>query len=293
MTHAEIIAEIGINHNGDIEIAKKLVNIAALAGATSVKFQKRNPDICVPEEQKMVLRQTAWGEMTYIEYKHRMEFQKPEYDILNDHCREQGIDWFFSVWDEDSVAFANDYPETKSIKIPSALLTDHYLIRLSAETGKRMILSTGMSTFEEISAAVRVLEKFKPRNAPKPTIMHCNSSYPAQVDELNLSCIRTLKQAFPDYDIGYSGHEYGLMPSIMAVSLGAVSIERHITLNRAMVGTDHLASVEPIGLMKLCAQIRSLEKAIGDGRKLVYESEQPSLKKMRLYRDENGAVVGT
>jgi len=270
-----IIGEIGINHNGDIDIAKKLIDIASAAGCDAVKFQKRNPDVCVPEHQKSVMRDTPWGTMTYIDYKHRIEFGKEEYDEIDKHCKDRDILWSASPWDLDSLQFLDQYA-LPFIKLPSAMLTNDDLLLASCKTGKKVILSTGMSTVDEIDHAVDLLKK----NSKDFAILHCVSSYPAPMDELNLSCIKTLKDRY-DCEVGYSGHEFRLNPSVAAIYLGATIIERHITLNRNMWGTDQMCSVEPQGLIKLVIGIRDLEKCFGNGSISVSESEKQIRKKLR------------
>ena len=254
-----IIAEIGINHNGDLNIAKQLIDIAKVAGCDSVKFQKRNPDVCVPEHQKSVMRDTPWGRMSYLEYKYRVEFGKREYDEIDRYCRECGIEWSASPWDIDSLHFLLNY-ELPYIKIPSALLTDDKLLKASASTGKKIILSTGMSSMEEVERAVEIVKD------SDYSLLHCNSTYPAPIDELNLNCIKTLKEKF-NCEVGYSGHEYGLSTTISSICLGASILERHITLDRSMWGTDQMCSVESHGLIKLVKGVRELERSLGDGVK--------------------------
>ena len=271
-----IIAEIGINHNGSIETALKLIDLAALAGCDSVKFQKRNPDVCVPEHQKNKIRSTPWGDMTYIEYKYRMEFGKEEYDIIDAYCKTRKIGWSASPWDLDSLSFLNNY-NIPYIKIASAMLTDENLVRACARTGKKIIMSTGMSTIEEIDLAITWLQT---EGCSDYALLHCNSSYPAKLEELNLSCIKTLKNRYK-CEVGYSGHEFRLGTSVASVYLGATIVERHITLDRTMWGSDHLSSVEPQGLIKLVKGIRELELAFGDGEKRVYDSEKPFREKLR------------
>ena len=281
----KIIAEIGINHNGDLDIVKKLIDTAEFAGCDVVKFQKRNPDICVPEHQKEVMRDTPWGRMTYLEYKYRIEFGKKEYDYIDKYCREKSISWTASVWDLDSVNFMSSY-DVPFIKIPSAMLTDDELLLATKNTGKKIILSTGMSTIDEIDHAVKILElggstdfSIKENNK-NYALLHCNSTYPAPIDELNLSCITTLKDRY-GCEVGYSGHENGLIPSIAALCFGATIIERHITLDKTMWGTDQMASVEPHGLIKLVRGIRELQSAIGDGNKIVTDGEKSIRDKLR------------
>ncbi len=276
-TNIYIIAEIGINHNGNIEIAKKLIDIAKVAGCDVVKFQKRNPDICVPEHQKSVMRDTPWGRMSYLDYKYKVEFEKDEYDEINTYCKDKKIDWTASPWDLDSLNFLNQY-DVPFIKIPSALLTDLKLIKESAKTGKKVIISTGMSTMDEIDNAVNAIKESNPHSTY--AILHCNSTYPAPNDELNLKCIQTLKERYK-CEVGYSGHEFGLTTTIASVCLGATIIERHITLDRTMWGTDQMCSVEPQGLIKLVRGVRELNNALGDGIKVVTETEKPIRDKLR------------
>lgn len=273
MKRTYVIAEIGINHNGDIEKAKKLIDIAAVSGCDAVKFQKRNPNVCVPEHQKSVMRDTPWGQMTYLDYKYKVEFEKEEYDEINRYCKEKEIEWSASPWDLDSLAFIMKY-NIPWIKIPSAMITNKELMKATAATGKKVIFSTGMSTYKEIDKAIEWLEN------SEIVMLHCNSSYPAALEDLNLSCIKTLKKRY-GCEVGYSGHEFRLGTSVSAVYLGASYIERHITLDRTMWGSDHMASVEPQGLIKLVKGIRELEIAYGDGVKKVTLSELPIRKKLR------------
>tara|TARA_X000001036_G_scaffold272446_1_gene252992 strand:+ start:43 stop:882 length:840 start_codon:yes stop_codon:yes gene_type:complete len=272
-----IIAEIGINHNGDLSIAKKLIDIAKVAGCDVVKFQKRNPDICVPEHQKTIMRDTPWGRMTYLDYKYKVEFNQREYDEIDVYCKEKDIKWSASPWDLDSLDFLNQY-DIPFIKIPSALLTDLELIRESTKTGKKIIISTGMSTVEEIDAAVNAIKEIN--DSAEYAVLHCNSTYPAPNDELNLKCIETLKNKY-QCEVGYSGHEFGLTTTIASVCLGATIIERHITLDRTMWGTDQMCSVEPQGLIKLVRGIKELNNALGDGIKVVTATEKPIREKLR------------
>jgi len=286
-----IIAEIGINHNGDLNIAKKLIDIAVMSGCDAVKFQKRNPDVCVPDHQKDIIRDTPWGKMSYLEYKHKIEFGKEEYDKINSYCKERGIVWSASPWDLDSLEFLSQY-NVPFIKIPSAMITNEDLMFAAKRTGKKVIISTGMSTFSEIERAISVLKL--PGNTAKTlrpfhlnekadnnfAVLHCNSTYPAPLNELNLSAIKTLKDRFK-CEVGYSGHEFRLGTSVAAVYLGATIIERHITLDRTMWGTDQLSSVEPQGLIKLVKGIRELEESFGDGKIKITESEKIVRKKLR------------
>jgi len=270
-----IIAEIGINHNGSVQVARELIDAAVDAGVDAVKFQKRTPEICVPDHQKDQMRDTPWGYISYLDYRYKVEFGQAEYEEIDDYCHARGIDWLASSWDIPSLAFIDAF-NPPAHKIPSALLTDHKLLRAIRETGKPVVLSTGMSTMDEIQEAVDVLDK------NNLVICHTTSSYPCPPEELNLKMIQTLKDRF-DCPIGYSGHEVGLVTSALAVGMGACLLERHVTLDRAMWGSDQAASVEPQGVRTLVKYIRVTEKALGDGEKKVYESEQSSLDKLRRY----------
>lgn len=279
MQKTYIIAEIGINHNGDLGIAKKLIDVASLSGCDAVKFQKRNPDVCVPEHQKHMMRETPWGTMTYLDYKHKVEFGKKEYDEIDRYCKEKQIGWSASPWDMDSLEFLSSY-DLPFIKIPSAMLTNEKLVRAaarwSAAQNKELIVSTGMSTAEEVDEVVKWMQQEKTKFA----LLHCNSSYPAPINELNLSCVRTLKDKY-GCKVGYSGHEFRLGTSVATVMLGAEIIERHITLDRTMWGTDQLSSVEPQGLIKLVRGVRELEHALGNGKIGITDTEIPFRKKLR------------
>jgi N-acetylneuraminate synthase len=268
-----IVAEIGINHNGDVDLAKKMIDAAVHAGVDAVKFQKRTPELCVPLDQRNHMRETPWGYITYLDYRNKVEFGKDEYTLIDQHCKRKGIPWFASVWDEPSVDFIQAY-DPMCYKVPSASLTDHELLRHLRTTGRPIILSTGMSTMEQIRSAVDVLGE------QDLLIAHATSTYPCDPNELNLRMIQTLRQNF-SCPIGYSGHEVGLIPSVVAVAMGACMVERHITLDRALWGNDQAASVEPVGFERLVKYIRVSEQALGDGVKQVYESELPSLRKLR------------
>jgi len=268
-----IVAEIGINHNGSLEIAKKMIDAAVHAGVDAVKFQKRTPEICTPPEQQKQMRETPWGYITYLDYRYKTEFGKAEFEEIDRYCRELKIEWFASVWDEPSVDFLMPF-KPKAIKIPSASVTDHALLRHARKTGVPLILSTGMSTIEQIRQAVSVIGK------ENLLLTHCTSTYPCEPGELNLRTIQTLKKEF-GCPIGYSGHEVGLVPPVVAISLGACLVERHLTLDRAMWGSDQAASVEPGGFSRLVTYIRVCEASLGDGVKRVYDSELASLKKLR------------
>ncbi|MBN2386545.1 MAG: N-acetylneuraminate synthase family protein [Anaerolineales bacterium] len=268
-----IIAEIGINHNGDLEIARAMIDAAVHAGVDAVKFQKRTPEVCTPPEQQKQMRETPWGYITYLDYRYKVEFGETEYKEIDRHCRQKGITWFASVWDEASVDFMEQF-DTLAYKIPSASLTDHDLLRHVRKTGRPMILSTGMSTMEQIQAAVEAV------GTENLVITHCTSTYPCEPEELNLRMIETLRREFP-CPVGYSGHEVGLVPSVVAVTLGACIVERHLTLDRAMWGSDQAASVEPNGFERLVKYLRVTEQSLGDGIKRVYQSELATLKKLR------------
>ena len=270
---AYVIAEIGLNHNGDVKLAKQLVDAAALAGCDAVKFQKRTPELCVPPEQRNIERETPWGVMTYMDYRYRVEFGEKEFAEIDRYCKDKEIAWFASCWDEPSIDFIDRF-NPPCYKVASASLTDDALLKHTAATGRPMIISTGMSTVEEIDAAVSLL------SPKKLLIAHATSTYPCQPDELNLRMIGTLKAKY-DCPIGYSGHEVGLQTTLAAVALGACFVERHITLDRAMWGSDQAASVEPAGFHRLVRDIRVIEKAMGDGVKRVYDSELPIRKKLR------------
>lgn len=268
-----IIAEIGINHNGSLEIAKKLIDTAASSNCDAVKFQKRTPDLCVPAQQQRVMKKTPWGIMTYLEYRYRVEFNEDEYWEIDRYCKEKGIQWFASCWDEPSVDFLEQFSPLCH-KVCSAALTNDNLLRRLNSTEHPIILSTGMSTMEEIRHAVSLLDQ------DRLLIAHCTSSYACQPEELNLNMIKTLRREFR-CPIGYSGHELGLVTTCAAVAIGASFVERHITLDRGMWGNDQSASLEPPDLRRLVMDIREIEKALGDGTKQVYESEQAALLKLR------------
>ncbi|HOI28710.1 MAG TPA: N-acetylneuraminate synthase family protein [Melioribacteraceae bacterium] len=278
-----VIAEIGINHNGSLSLAKKLIDGAVFAGCNAVKFQKRTPELCVPQDQWNVERETPWGRMTYLEYKHKIEFGFSEYEQIDHYCKEKGIDWFVSAWDEESIDFIDQFNPV-AYKIASATLTDYDLLNKIRNTGKPVILSTGMSTMEEIQEAVDLLD----RN--KLLIAQSTSCYPCSESQLNLKMICTFKNLYPGIPIGYSGHETGLAPTLGAVALGASFIERHITLDRAMWGTDQAASVEVHGMYKLVKNIRDIELSLGDGRKKVYDDEIKNMTKMRKNNSQQKLV---
>jgi len=277
---AYIIAEIGINHNGDLNVAKQMIDAAVHAGVDAVKFQKRTPDVATPPDQQTQMRETPWGYITYLDYRYKVEFSEEQYCEIDQHCKEKGITWLVSVWDQPSVDFMEKF-DTPAYKIPSASLTDHRVIQKARATGKPLILSTGMSTIEQIRQGVKIAGK------DNLVLMHCTSTYPCEPEELNLRMVEALRREFPTIPIGYSGHEVGLVPSSVAVALGACMVERHLTLDRAMWGSDQAASVEPGGFERLVKYIRVSEAALGDGVKKVYASELGSMKKLRRVNGED------
>jgi len=269
-----IIAEIGINHNGSLDIARNLIEGAAAAGCDAVKFQKRTPELCVPKDQWGIERDTPWGRMTYIDYRHKVELSLEDFSEVDRICRANNIAWFASCWDEESVDFIEQF-DPPLYKAPSASLTDYPLLEKKKATGKPLMISTGMSTMEEIEDSVHAIGR------GNLLIAHSTSTYPCPLPELNIRMIQTLKTMYPELPVGYSGHETGLAPTWAAVALGAVFVERHITLDRAMWGSDQAASVELGGLHRLVANIRDIEQSLGDGVKQVYESELGPRKKLR------------
>ncbi|MCZ6703764.1 MAG: N-acetylneuraminate synthase family protein [Ignavibacteria bacterium] len=269
-----VIAEIGINHNGSIDIAKQIIEGAKEVGCDAVKFQKRTPEICVPKDQWNIERDTPWGRMTYIDYRYKVEFGKDEYAEIDQYCKELGIIWFASCWDVESVEFIEEF-DPVIYKTPSASLTDIDLLLKHSKSNKPVMISTGMSTMEEIETAIDTI------GLNNLLIAHSTSSYPCKNEDLNLKMITTLREKYTDTPIGYSGHETGLSPSWAAVALGASFIERHITLDRAMWGTDQAASVEVDGFHRLVRNIRDIEIALGDGIKKVYDSELSARAKLR------------
>jgi N-acetylneuraminate synthase len=269
-----VIAEIGINHNGDIDNARRLIEGAAKAGCDAVKFQKRTPDLCVPPDQREIKRDTPWGIMTYIEYRHKVEFNKAQYAQIDRICKDLKIDWFASCWDEEAVDFMEQF-DPPCYKVASASLTDAALLKKKRSTKRPMIVSTGMSTMVEIEAAIELIRR------ENLLIAHSTSTYPCKTSELNLRMLHTLKTLYPNVPIGYSGHETGLAPTWAAVAMGACFVERHITLDRAMWGSDQAASVEISGLERLVSNIRDIESSLGDGIKKVYDSELGPKQKLR------------
>ena len=273
-----IIGEIGINHNGSLEIAKKLIDGAVFAGCDAVKFQKRTPELCVPKDQWNIERDTPWGRMTYIDYRHKVEFTAEEYHEIDKYCTDKGIHWFASPWDEGAVDFLQEFNPVV-YKMASASLTDNGLLEKVKATGKPIMLSSGMSSLEQVNKALELV------NGSDALLAQSTSTYPCKLEELNLRVITTYKERYPNVPIGYSGHETGLAPTFAAVALGATFIERHITLDRAMWGSDQAASVEIQGMFRMVANIRDIERSLGDGIKKVYESEFPSMQKLRRVKD--------
>ena len=268
-------AEIGINHNGDLEIAKKLIDVTVEAGCDAVKFQKRAIEKVYSKAVLDTPRESPWGKTTR-EQKLGLEFEKAEYDIIDQYCKEKNIEWYASSWDIDSQLFLQNY-NLKHNKVASAMLTNHKLLEIIAKERKPTFISTGMSTMDEIKDAVRIFEKYD----CKFSLQHSNSSYPMKEEEANLNCITTLQKEFR-CDVGYSGHETsGYLVCVSAVILGAKSIERHITLDRSMYGSDQAASLEPMGLKRVVNDIRRIEAILGDGEKRVWSSEIPVMKKLR------------
>jgi N-acetylneuraminate synthase len=270
-----LIAEIGINHNGDLEIAKKLIDATFACSWNCVKFQKRTPELCVPEHHKNIIKDTPWGKMTYLEYKRKMEFGKTEYDYIDKYCREKPIDWTASVWDIPSLEFIASY-DVPFIKIPSAKMTDKELIVQACKTNKPLAVSTGMSSLEEIDETVNILEKY----SANYMLMYCNSAYPTPRNELNLKCIKTLGERYK-CPIGYSGHEHDLEPTVYAAVLNARVIERHITIDHDMWGTDQASSLEIMAMDMLRKRVKCIDEILGDGEKRITESELPVRKKLR------------
>ena len=268
-------AEIGINHNGDLEITKKLIDVAVEAGCDAVKFQKRTIEKVYSKEVLDAPRESPWGKTTR-EQKFGLEFGKDEYDIVDQYCKEKNIEWYASAWDIDSQLFLQNY-NLKHNKVASAMLTNHKLLEVISKERKPTFISTGMSTMDEIRDAAKI---FKKHDCPF-SLQHSNSSYPMKDEEANLNCITTLQKEFK-CDVGYSGHETGgYLICISAVILGATSIERHITLDRSMYGSDQAASLEPVGLKRVVNDIRRIETILGDGVKRVWPSEIPVMKKLR------------
>ena len=272
-----LISEIGINHNGDINIAKKLIDATNATGWDCAKFQKRNPDVCVPEHQKDVMRETPWGSMKYIDYKYKVEFEKKEYDIINDQCKDKGLDWSASVWDYDSLDFLlNNYKDVPFIKIPSAINGSYDFLEDACKTNIPILVSLGMAELEECDKIVNLLNKY----SSDFCVMHTNSAYPAPNDQLNLSLIPFFIERYK-CPIGYSGHEIDLEPSVIAATLGANVIERHVTLDHLMWGSDHKCSLEVHAMDLLRKRIISAHEAVGVPNKKVFDAEAPKIKSLK------------
>lgn len=272
-----LIAEIGINHNGDIDIAKKLIDATNATGWNCAKFQKRNPDVCVPEHQKNVMRNTPWGEMKYIDYKYKVEFEKNEYDIIDELCSQKKLQWSASVWDYDSLEFlTKNYDNIPFIKIPSAVNESYDFLIDACKTEIPILISLGMSSLKECDNIVDILNK----HSKDFCVMHTNSSYPAPNNELNLSLIPFFKERYK-CPIGYSGHEADLEPSVIASVLGADVIERHVTLSHNMWGSDHSSSLEVHAMDLLRKRILSARESIGSPVKDIFPSESEKIKSLK------------
>jgi N-acetylneuraminate synthase len=272
-----IIGEIGINHNGDLGLAKQLIDVAASVGCDAVKFQKRTPEVCVPDEQKDVERNTPWGRITYLEYRHRVEFGRAEYTAIDDYCRKKDVLWTASCWDLASLEFIESF-DPPFHKVASPMLTHDQLLEAYADCHRPLLASTGMSTLRQIDHAAVVLG-----DRVRWMFLHCTSTYPAPAETINLRMLDTLRERF-GRPVGYSGHEVGLQISLAAVARGADVLERHMTLDRAMWGSDQAASVEPQGMARLVRDVRVIEEALGDGVKRVHDAEIPIRDKLRYFR---------
>ena len=272
-----LIAEIGINHNGSVELAKKLINLSKKYNFDAVKFQKRDLDICIPEKQKGQIRNTPWGEITYLDYKKKIEFNEKEFQEINNYCKKIKIDWFCSAWDANSLKFLKKF-KSKYNKVASAMVTNLNLLNLIAKEKKLTFISTGMSSMKDIVKAIKIFRK----NKCDFVLMHCVSNYPCQEEDLNLNVILTLKEKFK-CKIGYSGHESSVSPSYAAWFLGADYIERHITLDRSMYGTDQAASLSEGGIRKLTSLLSKFPKILGDGKKKISKEEKKLIPKFRYW----------
>ena len=270
-----LIGEIGINHNGDLQITKKLIDAVSACSWDCAKFQKRDPDVCVPDHQKDVLRDTPWGRIKYIDYKHKVEFQKQQYDYIDQYCKLKPVDWSASVWDLNSLEFLMQY-ELPFIKIPSAMTTNETLVAETAKTGRPIIMSTGMCELNEVDDAVNNVLKYN----NNLVLMHTNSNYPTPKEEINLNLIPFLRERY-DCLVGYSGHEEDLEPTVIAVALGATVVERHITLSHDMWGTDQKSSLEVMAMDILHKRVKDVNTILGSATKTVTESEIPIRKKLR------------
>jgi N-acetylneuraminate synthase len=272
-----LIAEIGINHNGSLSLAKKLIDLASKYRIDIVKFQKRDPEICVPDKQKFLFRETPWGLITYLDYKKKIEFGRKEFDVIDNYCKKKKIKWFASAWDIKSQKFLRKY-KSKYNKIASAMITNLDFLNVVAREKKHTLISTGMCSMKDIENAVRIFKK----HHCKFTLMHCVSTYPAPEDKLNLNIINTLRQKFK-CDVGYSGHESSVSPSLYAFFMGATVIERHITLDRSMWGTDQSASLSEEGIKNLTTLISKSEMILGDGKKIKTIDDKKIEKKFRYW----------
>ena len=277
--HPFLIAEIGINHNGSVNLAKKLIDLAKKYNFDAVKFQKRDLNICIPEHQKEKIRNTPWGEMTYLDYKKKIEFGEKEFKIINKYCKKLRIDWFCSPWDVNSLKFLKKF-KTKHNKVASSMLTNYELLDLIAKERKLTFISTGMSAMKDIDKAVKIFKK----NKCNFILMHCVSTYPCPEQDLNLNAIKTLKKKF-NCKIGYSGHETSVSPSVAAWFLGADYIERHITLDRTMFGTDQAASLSEPGIRELTTLLNKFPMMMGDGIKKISKEEKNLIKKFRYWKN--------
>ena len=272
-----LIAEIGINHNGSIKLAKKLIDLAKKYNFNAVKFQKRDLNICIPEDQKGKIRNTPWGQMTYLEYKNKIEFEDREFKEIDRYCKKIKIDWFCSAWDVNSLKFLKKF-NTKYNKVASAMITNQDLLELIAKERKLTFISTGMSKIRDINNAIKIFKK----NKCDFILMHCISNYPCSEEDLNLNLITTLKKKFK-CKIGYSGHESSVSPSFAAWFLGADYIERHITLDRSMYGTDQAASLSEQGISLLTNVLSKFPKMFGNGKKTISKEEKKLIPKFRYW----------
>ena len=274
-----LIAEIGINHNGSLKLAKKLIDLAKKYNFNAVKFQKRNLDICIPEHQKNQIRNTPWGVMTYLEYKKRIEFGLKEFKEINRYCKKIKIDWFCSPWDLESIKFLKKF-NTKYNKIASAMITNNKLLEVIAKEKKTTFISTGMCNIKDIDNAVKIFKK----NKCKFILMHCVSTYPCPEDDLNLNLLTVYKNKYK-CEIGYSGHEDTVSPTLAAWVLGADYIERHITLNRSMYGTDQAASLAEAGIRELTTILSKFPRILGEGKKKITKEEKNLIPKFRYWKN--------
>ncbi len=272
-----LIAEIGINHNGNLKIAKKLIDLAKSHNFDAVKFQKRTPETSTPETQKHKLKETPWGQITYLNYKKKIEFNLSQYKAIDKYCKLKKIDWLVSCWDIESFKAMSNF-KFKYHKIASAMLTNYKLLEIVSKSKTHTLISTGMSKYDDIDKAIKIFKK----NKCKFTLMHCVSTYPAKVTDLNLNCIQTLMSKYK-CSVGYSGHESTVSPSIVAYLMGAKIIERHITLDRTMWGTDQASSLSSEGMRSLTSIIHKIPQMLGDGKKRILKDEIPILKKLRYW----------